>query len=212
VLLRQQLAAQRPSWHRLLRNVVPPTIFEPLNARRVEWIFSHLSDRRYMHEALIPAITRRGGKILFAGCQNYTWRYPKLFQQDGGECWTIDFDPDVARWGAPGRHVTCAIEDSAHHLPNGSFDTVIVNGLFGFGVDTLQQQDAALRAVSLLLKAGGWLVLGWDTDRSVNPNSLEVVRASFKPAGLAGLAPEQTFEDSVHVYNTYLLDRPAGGM
>lgn len=208
LLLDRQLEAQRPSWHRLLRKAVPATVFEPLNARRVSWLFSHLSDRRYLHDAIIPLVARRGGRILFVGCQNYTWRYPALLQQHGGECWTIDIDPEVARWGAPGRHVTCGIEDAPRHLPQASFNTVIVNGLFGFGVDTLDQQNAAVRAVGSLLKRGGWLIIGWDTDRSASPSSFTAMQASFQPAGLAGLPAEQRFDDSVHVYNTFVLEHP----
>jgi hypothetical protein len=82
---------------------------------------AHLPDRVYLVRELIPAVGRCADKVLVIGCRPYTKHYPGLFGMHGAECWTIDIDPSAARWGAPGRRVTGAIQDShtcAGHLPN----------------------------------------------------------------------------------------------
>ena len=135
------------------------------------WVV-YRKDRRHLDRELIPVIGRRGGKVLFIGCRKYTKHYPRLLAARGLECWTIDIDPIAARWGAPERHVIGDILDEPSHWPASSFDTIILNGVFGFGLNSERDQDAALRACRLLLANDGWLVLGWNTDRSVDPSEL----------------------------------------
>jgi hypothetical protein len=68
------------------------------------------------------------------------------------------------------------ILDEPNHWPASSFDTIILNGVFGFGLNSERDQDAALGACRLLLARDGWLVLGWNTDRSVDPSELPTLR------------------------------------
>ena len=108
-------------------------------------------DRAYLDRELLPAVGSCGGKALFIGCQRYTRRYPSVLTAHGAECWTIDIDPTVARWGAPKRHTIGDIRDGSDHWLPASFDTIILNGVFGFGLDCVRDQDEALRACRLLL-------------------------------------------------------------
>jgi hypothetical protein len=162
-----------------------------------------------MERELIPAIAHQGGQVLFVGCQRYTKHYPALFEQTGRtECWTIDIDPTVARWGAPGRHVIGGLQDAREHWPPAAFDTIVLNGVFGFGIDTAGDQDEALRVCGFLLKRGGWLILGWNLGNEaseVEPSKLSVLRQDFHPAALQGLTPRQTFPGSPHVYESFVL-------
>ncbi len=166
------------------------------------WVV-YRKDRRHLDRELIPVIGRRGGKVLFIGCRKYTKHYPRLLAARGLECWTIDIDPIAARWGAPERHVIGDILDEPSHWPASSFDTIILNGVFGFGLNSERDQDAALRACRLLLANDGWLVLGWNTDRSVDPSELPTLQNLFRPASIPGLAQRQTFAKSTHVYATF---------
>jgi hypothetical protein len=155
-----------------------------------------------MERVLIPVIARRSKKLLFVGCRRYTRRYPAMLEALGAECWTIDIDPSVARWGAPGRHVTDGIERALDHWPTALFDTIVLNGLFGFGLDKLEDQENALRVCRTLLRRDGWLILGWDTDRCSDPIEMSIVQRNFRLASLAGLAKRRTFDASPHVLDT----------
>jgi SAM-dependent methyltransferase len=148
---------------------------------------AYRKDRRFLVRELIPAVGRRGGKVLFIG-RRYTKHYPALLAAQGVECWTIDIDPIAARWGAPERHVIGDILDEPDHWPASSFDTIILNGVFGFGLNSERDQDAALRACRLLLTKDGWLVLGWNTDRCIDPSELPTFRNHFRCSSFRGLA------------------------
>jgi SAM-dependent methyltransferase len=192
---------------RLWRRVARRLLSGPARRRLHMWFGDrwvvYRKDRRHLDRELIPAIGRRGGKVLFIGCRKYTKHYPTLFAARGLECWTIDIDPIAARWGAPERHVIGDILDEPDHWSASSFDTIVLNGVFGFGLNSERDQDAALRACRLLLANDGWLVLGWNTDRSVDPSELPTLQNLFRPASIPGLAQRQTFAKSTHVYATF---------
>jgi Methyltransferase domain len=154
------------------------------------------------------ADTRRSeglSSAAFIGCQRYTKHYPSRLTAHGAECWTIDIDPTVARWGTRRRHTIGEIRDGSDHWLPASFDTIILNGVFGFGLDCVRDQDAALRACRLLLKEEGWLILGWNFDRSAEPSELPTLRDHFQPSSFPGLAQRQMFDKSTHVYGTFRL-------
>ena len=77
--------------------------------------------------------------------------------------------------------------------------------MFGFGLDCVRDQDEALRACRLLLKEEGWLILGWNFDRSAEPSELPTLRDYFQPSSFPSLAQRQMFDKSTHVYGTFRL-------
>jgi hypothetical protein len=161
------------------------------------------ADRSYLERELIPAIGRRCGKVLFIGCRKYTKHYPTLFAAHGAECWTIDVDPTAARWGAPERHVIGDILDARDYWPASSFDAVVLSGVFGFGLNSVRDQNAALRVSHHLLMSDGLLVLGWNTDRCVDLSELSALQDHFRPSSIPGLVRRQTFAKSTHVYAAF---------
>ena len=144
------------------------------------FLIRRFPDRCYIERELLPASARRGGELLFVGCRRYTRRYPALLEMHGARCWTIDVDPSVARWGAPGRHKIGAIQEARHLWPAASFETIIMHGVFGYGLDAAEDQADALLACHTLMKPGGWLILGWQTDLSAEPLAMRVIRAHFQ--------------------------------
>jgi hypothetical protein len=191
-------------WRRVARRLLPRRASRRLH----EWFgdiwIARRKDRSFLERQLIPAVGRRGGKALFIGCHKYTKHYPALLLAQGVECWTIDIDPTVARWGAPGRHVIGDNQAAPDHWPPSSFDTIILNGVFGFGLNSVRDQDAALRACRQLLANDGRLVLGWNTDRCVDPSELPTLRNCSTPSSFPGLAQRQTFAISMHEYGTFM--------
>lgn len=70
--------------------------------------------------------------MLFVGCAWYAHRYERLLP--GRDYWTIDPDPWKRRFGAR-RHVVAEFERLDAHVARGSFDLIVCNGVFGWGLD-----------------------------------------------------------------------------
>ena len=125
----------RHLWHGAARMLLPAGVRRCVGMWYGELLIGRLPDRIYLECELIPAAALHGGKVLFIGCRQYTKHYPALFRLHGAECWTIDIDPTVARWGAPKRHVIGDIQDALDHWPPSTFDIIVLNGVFGFGLN-----------------------------------------------------------------------------
>jgi hypothetical protein len=193
----------RPLWRRAARLLLPAGVRHRVGTWLGEFWIDRCPDRIYLKRELIPAVAGRGGKSLFVGCRRYTRHYPALFGVHGAECWTIDIDTTVARWGAPERHVIGDILDALDYWRASTFDTIVLNGVSGFGLNSVRDQEAALRVCRVLLKTDGLLILGWNTDRCDDPSGLAAVRNHFRPSSLLGLARHQTFARSTHVFDTF---------
>ncbi len=202
-ILDVEAQARRRLWRRVARALLSEQARRRLHMWFGDRSVSYRRDRAWLHRELLPAVGRRGGKVLFVGCRRYTRRYPAQLAAQGAECWTIDIDPTVARWGSPKRHVIGDILGASAHWPPASFDTVILNGVFGFGLDSVADQHEALRVCRLLLKEDGWLILGWNTDRSADPSELPILRDGFQPSSFLGLAQRKMFARSTHVYGIF---------
>jgi SAM-dependent methyltransferase len=167
-----------------------------LNAHRVE----RNPGRVVLVKQILPAYAEFGGRILWVGCRRYTKSYAALLNRQGGECWTTDIEPTHAKWGERGRHVTADLLRIDEIFPSQSFDIVLCNGVFGFGVDTRESQSAALTAMHTILKPGGRLLLGWNTDRVDDPTQLDFARQAFVPDTLTGHAGSLAVPEAGYVY------------
>ena len=161
-----------------------------------------LSDRVLMAQVFIPAFASEGGRILAIGCRGYNRvDYPPLLAA-GAEVWTTDCDTRAARWGVQGHHRTgdaCVVDQLFNDL---RFDAILCNGVFGHGVDSLDQQTRALAAMARLLHPGGRLLLGWNTERMADPITSGQIATWYVPAPVAGLPSRVTFDDVTHVYDS----------
>src|SRR4051812_48632794 len=75
-------------------------------------------DRVFLVRKMLPVFASRGGSLLWVGCRAYTRSYPNLLERKGGQCWTLDVEPEAARWGHGGRHVVGSILDAPRLFPN----------------------------------------------------------------------------------------------
>lgn len=126
--------------------------------------------------------------VLFVGCDWYTRHYEEAYFA-GKEYWTIDPAP-AARKFAGRRHAVAPLEDLERHFPPERFDLIVCNGVFGYGLDGLQQCEAAFRQCHSRLRAGGYLVVGWDDVPERSPVPMEAIaslkafqRLEFPPLG-----------------------------
>ncbi len=142
-------------------------------------------DRAVLREGIFPEVARRGGNILFVGVRAYTADYYAMLESGGGTCWTLDIDPAAASFGAPGRHATGCIGAVGDLIPGVTFDSIVMTGVLGFGVNRFSHQRAVLAACADTLVEGGILVLGWNGTR-VHPSLLEEAAAhwfDYRPLG-----------------------------
>jgi SAM-dependent methyltransferase len=102
---------------------------------------------------------------------------------------TIDPEPKKNAFGAS-RHFVDGIQNIAQYVKPASIDTIICNGVLGFGVNTLEQANASFQACRDVLRPGGELVIGWNDGPNERPFALEEVdalqsfdRIAFEPIG-----------------------------
>ena len=100
-------------------------------------IFRHLLDRPEYH------------RILFVGCAWYTQHYPRWFAQK--EFYTIEIDPALARFGAQ-RHRIDSCENIDRHFDTDSLDCVILNGVYGFGLNALPAITRTFEGIHAVLR------------------------------------------------------------
>lgn len=163
-----------------------------------------LPDRQVMADSYVPALAAEGGRILWVGCREYTLDDYAALEALGGEVWTTDIDTGAARWGRPGRHRTGDVCQADQLFSDLTFDAVVCNGVLGYGVDTPEQQANALAALAALLRPGGRLLLGWNTDKIDDPVAAGLTAVDFAPAPLGDRPTRVDFEAVTHVYDSLI--------
>jgi SAM-dependent methyltransferase len=126
--------------------------------------------------------------VLFVGAERYTRFYPRFFPR--ARFATIDSDPACARWGSR-EHVVGDATRLPDFWPDASFDAVLCNGVYGWGIDSPGQLAALLEGARRVLVPGGFFLLGWNTGPEHDPLGVEEGRAEalfagFRPAALGG--------------------------
>ncbi len=146
-------------------------------------------DRRVLEGEILPFFAQRAEcrRILFVGCDWYTTSYEKEFA--GREFWTIEIDPDRAKYGAA-QHVTDNVVNLGRHFPEGHFDLLVLNGVLGWGLDDAAEAERALAACGRSLAPAGILLIGWNDSpekKLVDPRESEALRSlerwPFPPLG-----------------------------
>lgn len=163
-----------------------------------------LPDRRLLANTYLPAFAAEGGTILWVGCQAYTAEDYAVLERSGATVWTTDIDPEAACWGHATRHRMGDIGKADQLFADVTFDAIICNGVLGYGADSLEQQQAALAAMATLLRPGGRLLLGWNTDRIADPVAAGLTAKAFVPTAFAGYPERVGFDSVTHIYDSFL--------
>ncbi|MEA3150794.1 MAG: hypothetical protein QOD56_1733 [Gammaproteobacteria bacterium] len=147
-------------------------------------------DRWVLEEAIFPYYRAEPAftTILFVGCNTYTSHYQRDFFGNKN-FWTLEPDESLSRFGAT-QHVVAPLEEIAQHFKDQSLDAIICNGVFGWGLDSRAQVEAAFSQCHACLRAGGHFVFGWDDVPKRTPVSLDDIRSrelfthfAFPPLG-----------------------------
>jgi SAM-dependent methyltransferase len=162
-------------------------------------------DRRVLDGIILQHYCRAAGfeRLLFVGCKKYNAKNRALFA--GRWYATIDPNPKMARFGgAP--HLVGRVEELEAHLPRGSVDVVVMNGVIGFGVDDAPAIARAIAACSAVLRPGGELVLGVNEllDTGVDLGALDQFSPFvFPPLGAARFTVNTPFRERTHTFAFY---------
>jgi SAM-dependent methyltransferase len=165
-------------------------------------------DRTVLEGKILPWLSAQSSvrRVLFVGCEWYTYGYKKWFRAD--TYWTLDHNPRKKLFGSPRRHLIDSMANLAEHFKPESLDLIICNGVFGWGLDTPTDIDAAFSAVQRSLRPGGLFLLGWNDVPNHCPVPLEDIVAlrALSPAILEPLGVTQFRVQSSkrHVYNLYI--------
>lgn len=162
-------------------------------------------ERIFLEQEILPALaSMEPRRTLFVGCRRYTAHYGRHFAGKRSEYWTMDIDPEAAIWGAPQRHVVDDVRFADRRFPAACFDLVLLNGVFGFGVDDEESMNLVLEAVHGIMRRNGILMVGWNRDLIGDPAGLGGMAARFAPAARGPLPHRRSFADEVgHVYDFY---------
>jgi hypothetical protein len=192
-----------PSGKRLLpKSVRRLILLHVLDVNREYNSLDDLPSRLFLEHEVLPWLRDRKARVLFVGTASYTYHYEKLFEHDPDLFVTIDSNPSVGVWGAR-KHIVAPIQDIGLHQPPCSFDCVVLNGVFGFGVDDLGAMRATVKAIHAILRPGGLLVLGWNTTRHAPPDTLHVLEPFFSAGAQPPWGVEKRFASETHIYNFY---------
>jgi SAM-dependent methyltransferase len=72
------------------------------------------------------------------------------------------------------------MEEIGKHIPAGSLDLIICNGVFGWGLDDADNCEKAFAAAHEALKPGGQMLLGWNDVPRRCPFPLESIASLSK--------------------------------
>jgi SAM-dependent methyltransferase len=117
--------------------------------------------RKVLEDVILPAVRDRPGtrRILFVGCSHRTRDYGDRFPDV--EFWTLDVDPETARYGSK-LHITDSMTRIGEHFEPASLDAIVCVGVLGWGLDARGEIEAAISGCARCLRPGGLLVLGWN--------------------------------------------------
>jgi SAM-dependent methyltransferase len=181
---------------------------DELASRRNARMISRLPDRVMLTKTIFPALARTaalasGSDVLWIGCRRFTRAYYREIEVRGARCWTLDIDPKVRRFGRRGRHVVGDVLELNLLFRELRFNAVLCNGIFGFGVDTVDDRIKACAAMASVAKPGAWLLLGWNSDRGPDPLEAGLASPWFETATLPGFGTREVVSASTHVYDVF---------
>jgi hypothetical protein len=191
----------RANAKRLAAAILPTPVYKEIASRREMRRDRKVPDRHYMWQHILPQFSSMQPlRLLFVGVASYTTRYASCFSHAKSEYWTLDILPEAAEFGSSKYHIVGNVVEVDQYFPPHSLDAVFLNGVLGFGVDLLEDQEKTLTAIWKVLKSNGTLLLGWNNDKTADPLKLDAVSMLFRLQPLGTLPARQAFEGSTHEY------------
>jgi len=159
---------------------------------------SRAGSRVCMEREILPWAASHCDHVLFVGTGSYTFHYERQFRR--GQYTTIEIQERNAAWGARD-HIVAPVEDIGRHRPAGAFDCVILNGVFGYGVDTREHKRRVVEALHRALRPGGMLVVGWNVGLHEDPEVEGLYAPYFERWRDPPFEGRRSFPGETHVYD-----------
>lgn len=159
-------------------------------------------DRDVLERIIFPYVLAHFNpkKILDIGREDYQEFYNEFFR--GRELWTIDIDPGKLEFGSF-HHITDNVSNIKKYFSDNNFDFILMNGVFGWGLDKSEQVNKAFNAIYDILKPGGLFILGFNDD-IIPLKDIEGLKKlspfNFKPLG----SSKFKCINGGHTYNFYI--------
>jgi SAM-dependent methyltransferase len=139
-------------------------------------------DRKILEQVIFPVIQQESTwqRILFVGCAWYTMHYPAKFADRSFI--TMEICPQESRYGAE-QHIIDSCENIDEYFAQNSLDVVILNGVYGFGLNEWAPIERTFRGIHTALTPGGLFVLGWNDLPGHNPYPMRALESivPFEP-------------------------------
>ncbi len=121
-------------------------------------------DRNVLESIIFPYVlaTENPKTILDIGREDYQSFYNEFFK--GRELWTMDMDPEREEFGANGRHIADNATNLKEHFQDTYFDFILMNGVFGWGLDKPEDIQKCFDGIYDILKPGGLFIMGYNEE------------------------------------------------
>ncbi len=161
-----------------------------------------LDDRNILESVIFPHILAKYNPktILDIGREDYQLFYNDFFARQ--ELSTIDMDPEHAEFGMPGHHTVDNAINLKKHYQDNYFDFILMNGVFGWGLDRETDVQKSFNAVFDILKPGGIFILGYNDD-IVPINKIEGLN-KLKKLNFEKLGTKFNCNGGGHIYRFYI--------
>jgi SAM-dependent methyltransferase len=175
--------------------------------RRFEYLWKHYNilrskPRRCLEYAIFPHFyaSDEFKNMLFIGVSTCTEHYDDYFRKKTFH--TIDIDPERAKYGSKKRHIIDSAERVAKYFPENSLDAVIMNGVYGWGLDDEGTLVKTIEGIKKILRPGGVFVFGWDKVPKYDPIDIEKKDffVGFEPYRIFGKTRIELDTKHRHIY------------
>jgi hypothetical protein len=167
-------------------------------------------DRNVLEKVIFPELlqSNRYQRILFVGCAWYTLHYPAIFSDR--EFITMEICPTESRYGAK-HHIIDSCEHIDQHFAQSTLDAVILNGVYGFGLNELPAIERTFRGIYNALTPEGLFVLGWNNLPGHAPYSMQQLEklAPFTPYAFPKLNAAVHVSDEKNCHRFHFYRKPS---
>jgi len=176
-----------------------------ITRKNVDYKRKKFEDRNVLERIIFPyALAHFKLKtVLDIGREDYQKFYNEFFKNK--ELWTMDVNSKRKEFGA-NNHITDNVSNLEKHFKKNYFDFILMNGVFGWGLNKKEDIEKTFASIHKILKPGGLFILGWNDVEDLTPVLLKNIEAlkKFKPFIFPPLKTEQfKCETGEHTYNFY---------
>jgi len=162
-------------------------------------------DRNVLERIIFPFVLSEYNpkQILDIGREEYQWFYNKFFI--GRKLWTLDRKPTREEFGSS-FHVVGDVTGLKKYFENSTFDLIIMNGVFGWGLNDPTAIEKTFMAIYDIMKVGGIFIFGFNDfpDKPMEINKIQALK-KFTPLVFKPLET-QSFKcvNGEHTYKFYI--------